>query len=373
MKLALVINGEVDDKKVWSGIVYNLAEALKRNGDIDIIPINLKKILKKSIAQRVLGKVIYIRNSTRDPWRYHGDSVRIETAIKETHADICLFVPEFCLSKLGIPGIKCYTYTDAVLYFLLEANPPRKVLWKPFMKKYNENEKICFEKMEGTFTLNEWSKNCIHSFYGIEKNRVYNVGFGVNTSFYTGLKDYSQKHLLIVLRKGTEYYKGLDLLLEAFQMIHAKDPEVFLSVVGTDYKSMDGVTYYYNKPREITIELFKKASLYVMPAVSEPNGITYLEALANKTPIVGLNRFAFPEFTGYGKYGFIVDDYNASSLAKVVLEAFSDLDRLKMMGEQGQEFVKNRYTWDKVAKKMLEEFNRVLLLDGQKQNCMNTF
>ena len=68
---------------------------------------------------------------------------------------------------------------------------------------------------------------------------------------------------------------------------------------------MDGVTYYYNEPRSKTVELLQKATLYVMPAIREPNGITYLEALANKTPIIGLNRFAFPEFCGYGEYGFI--------------------------------------------------------------------
>lgn len=40
--------------------------------------------------------------------------------------------------------------------------------------------------------------------------------------------------LLIVLRKGTERYKGLDLLLEAFRIVHQEDPAVQLSVVGSD-------------------------------------------------------------------------------------------------------------------------------------------
>lgn len=359
MKLALVITGEVDDKRLWSGIVYNLTEALKRNGNVEIIPINLKNLLKRSVPQRVLSKVIYIRNSTRDPWRYYHDSTRIETAIRETKADICLFVPEFCLRKWD-GKIKCYTYTDAILQPLLEANPPRRLWWKQFMKRYDANEKICLEKMEGIFTLNEWSKECMSSFYGIEHEKIHNIGFGINTPFYTGVKDYSKKKLLIVLRKGTEYYKGLDLLLEAFQLIHLKDPEISLSVVGTEYKPMEGVTYYFNRPRELTIELFQQASLYVMPSVSEPNGITYLEALASKTPIVGLKRFAFPEFTGYGKYGFAVENYDANDLAQTILDAFKDFSRLEIMGMGGQDFVRNKYTWDKVAEMMLGEFNRAL-------------
>lgn len=43
-----------------------------------------------------------------------------------------------------------------------------------------------------------------------------------------------------------------------------------------------------------------------MPSRNEPNGITYLEALANKTPFVALNRYAAPEFAGYGEWSFCV-------------------------------------------------------------------
>ena len=93
-----------------------------------------------------------------------------------------------------------------------------------------------------------------------------------------------------------------------------------------------------------------------MPAVREPNGITYLEALASKTPIIGLNRFAFPEFSGDGQFGFIVPEYNSELLANTIINALSNPSLLNKMGLEGQAFVKGKYDWDIVVDKIMKRF-----------------
>ena len=45
---------------------------------------------------------------------------------------------------------------------------------------------------------------------------------GVNLEPYYGEKNYDDNLLLIVLRKGTEYYKGLLLLIDAFDIVKGK-------------------------------------------------------------------------------------------------------------------------------------------------------
>jgi glycosyltransferase involved in cell wall biosynthesis len=127
-----------------------------------------------------------------------------------------------------------------------------------------------------------------------------------------------------------------------------------LAVVGTDGTDELGVTYYYNQPRTTTEQLFKECVLYAMPALNEPNGITYLEALANRSPILGLERFSVPEFSGYGQYGFYTPEATPEAVAAKIIEALSNKDRLKAMGNVGQQFVEERYTWDKVIDKMVD-------------------
>ena len=181
-----------------------------------------------------------------------------------------------------------------------------------------------------------------------------NVGFGVNLTFHKEQKDYSRNLLLIVLRKGLEEPKGLNILLPAFRIARKTIKDLELAVVGTDGPEEEGVTYYYNQPRSTTVQLFKECVLYTMPAINEPNGITYLEALANKAPILGLERFSVPEFSGYGKFGFYTASEAPQSLSNLIIEALSDKKRLKAMGEAGQQFIEERYTWGKVIDKMVE-------------------
>lgn len=97
-----------------------------------------------------------------------------------------------------------------------------------------------------------------------------------------------------------------------------------------------------------------------MPALREPNGITYLEGLANKAPIVGLNRFAFPEFSGNGEWGFICNNDDPQELADTIIKALSDKETLKIMGEKGQKFVIENYNWDKVVNNMIDIMKKEL-------------
>jgi len=99
--------------------------------------------------------------------------------------------------------------------------------------------------------------------------------------------------------------------------------------------------------------LFNSASLFAMPAEYEPWGLVYIEALACRTPILGLNRNALPEFTQNGKSGFLLNDVTPEALAECLLVALSDPDRLAQMGRIGQEHVLRQYTWKAVAERII--------------------
>ena len=198
--------------------------------------------------------------------------------------------------------------------------------------------------------MNEWARQFYIDEYDFPADRILNVGFGINVEPFFGSKDFSRQLMLIVLRPHTEESKGLNLLLAAWPDIRAALPRAELAVVGTDLDDLPpGVTCYFNQPREKTIELMHQATLFAMPALCEPNGIVYPEALASRTPILGLDRLAFPEFAGYGQYGFVVKEPQPAFVARKVVEAFSRPDVLQQMGEDGQKFAIANYSWDRTA------------------------
>jgi glycosyltransferase involved in cell wall biosynthesis len=257
------------------------------------------------------------------------------------------------LEDKGIQAI----YTDATItahikYGLVKY--PEKLI-----KSVNRQFIKYAPRIDVFFTMNEWTKESLINDFNIEPNKVHNVSFGINVEPYFGVKNYSNMLLLTVIRKGAEKLKGTYLLLDAFKLAKKKLPNIKLAVVGSTLENIDGVTYYEGYPREKTKELFKEASVYIMPALMEVNGITYLEALASKSPTLGLNRCAYPEFCGYGKYGFIAKEATSESIEEQILQAFSNVDRLKNMGELGQKFVLAKFTWDRTADNIINILNSI--------------
>jgi glycosyltransferase involved in cell wall biosynthesis len=86
--------------------------------------------------------------------------------------------------------------------------------------------------------------------------------------------------------------------------------------------------------------------------LNDPWGQVYLEALASRTPVLGLNRNGLPEITEQGRHGFLVDEASPEAIAEEILRAMSDPDRLARMGLSGQAHVLQNYSWDRVVSEM---------------------
>ena len=323
-KICLVTYGSVDNPKTWSGTTNTIYNYFLRQGysisNIDIESITGRKTTP--LYKKILGRFIFFYRTTRDPFLYKKCSKKINEAISKNDSNIFLFIADYCFINKD-PSKKYIVYIDAVLPELIKYDS-----WRPFKKVllhlHRKNDLNSLKSFDLILTQNDWTKKYCLNNYGLEY--VENVSFGINTSFFDGDKNYSNHTMLIILRKGREKVKGLKLLLSAFKYLKKNIPDAKLYVVGTDYKHIDGVFYYPDCSREEKELLYKNASLYVMPAIREPNGITYLEALAHKTPIIALNRFSTPEFTQNGSFGFLVQKPKPKSLAKCIASAMSKPD-----------------------------------------------
>jgi glycosyltransferase involved in cell wall biosynthesis len=364
LKICIAGRGDITNRTLWSGTPKQINDQLSQIKNIEVSKIDwslFKPIF--SFYCVVISKFLFTWGSANDPLLYWLGKITIIKKIKKlkTNYDYILFSSgDMCVPK-EIVGLSKYAYyTDIFLSDVIPYYKKLKFGHKSFLRHYDKRIAEQYNRCEFIFTQNEWTKNSIVEKLHVPIEKVINVGFGVNLVPFTGEKDYSTELLLIVLRKGTEQYKGLYLLLDAFKILRKRCPQVRLAVVGTDEEEkVEGVTYYYNQPRETTVELFKQCTLYTMPAIREPNGVTYLEALANKAPIVGLNRFAVPEFCGDGEWGFMADNEDPEEIANVIENALSDKERLKEMGLKGQQFVMERYSWEIVVEKMLIEMKKV--------------
>lgn len=228
---------------------------------------------------------------------------------------------------------------------------------KKLLQDSDNLEKRGYKQMHHIFTTSEYVKNHFINYYKIKSSNisVVGTGLGVIKPFF-GEKNYSNGKILIAA-KGSFEEKGGHLALEAFRIALKSNPNLELTIVGqneyTDKIKSTNVKVYGFLPIEKLQNIFNENSLFLMPAINEPWGLVYLEALSCKMPIVGLNRNAFPEISGNGEYGFGINEADPIKLSEILINAFSNPQKLAELGIKGQEYCLKNFSWSNTVSKII--------------------
>jgi glycosyltransferase involved in cell wall biosynthesis len=220
-----------------------------------------------------------------------------------------------------------------------------------------------FRQAAHCFAISEYAARNLVDHYRIPREKISVIGTGRGAlAPYHGPKDYSNGSILFTA-KVRFADKGGYRLLEAFQLARKRNPQLSLTIVGqpeyeTEFRNVEGVTALGHVPLERLQQLFNEASLFAMPASFEPWGLVYLEALACRTPVLGLNEHALPEITRDGRFGFCLRTGAVEEIADALVDAFAKPERLARMGKEGQEHCLATFTWAQVAQRILAGIDR---------------
>ncbi len=226
-------------------------------------------------------------------------------------------------------------------------------------RKLEYLETAAFDQVDHFFTMAEYVRDDLVEHYGIEPGRVTAVGTGRGRLVpFQGEKDYADGYVLFTAKLRFEEKGGL-LLLEAFRIAQARNPKLKLVMVGQEsyverLRGIPGVFARGHIPWDDLQKLFDGAALFAMPSLCEPWGLVYLEALASRTPVLGINCNSLPEITQNGKFGFLVDKANPNAVAETLNKALESPETLRAMGEAGQRHCLDRYSWRRVACHMVD-------------------
>ena len=103
--------------------------------------------------------------------------------------------------------------------------------------------------------------------------------------------------------------------------------------------------------------LYKNASLYVFPSLSEGFGLPPLEAMSHNLPVASSNATCLPEILGDAAIYF--DPRNTDDMARAMLKVLTDQKLADELVRKGKAQVK-KYSWKKTAKQTLDMYLRVL-------------
>jgi glycosyltransferase involved in cell wall biosynthesis len=171
--------------------------------------------------------------------------------------------------------------------------------------------------------------------------------------------------LLYVGRVSRE--KGLDVLAEAFRLVHAHRPDARLVVVGdgpyleemrAQLVGLPAVFTGYLRGQDL-VEAYAGADLFVFPSATDTFGNVVLEAQASGLPVVVTSAGGPCESMLPGRSGLVVPPGDPAALALAALELALDRDRLLRMGAEARRFAAGT-SFDQAFLKTWEIYAEVL-------------
>ncbi len=100
--------------------------------------------------------------------------------------------------------------------------------------------------------------------------------------------------------------------------------------------------------------------MFVVPSVYEPFGIAALEGMAARVPVVVSKVGGLAEIVEHDRTGVHVYPKNSNSIAWGIQRVLSDASYRKRLVENATEQIQSTYTWDAVAERTLQVYERAL-------------
>ncbi|TNF38274.1 MAG: HAD-IIB family hydrolase, partial [Gammaproteobacteria bacterium] len=104
----------------------------------------------------------------------------------------------------------------------------------------------------------------------------------------------------------------------------------------------------------------KLKGVFVNPALTEPFGLTLIEAAASGAPIVATHDGGPADIIENCKNGVLIDPLDADAMGAALLDALSDSKRWKRWSQNGIKGTNQHYTWDGHAEKYVSNVKRIL-------------
>ena len=355
--------GDPRDLRSWSGAPANLANALERLGvSVEAIRPRMGRLAKWGIAARDmlagLGRPLSSEQVLRGLRSRRRLAAQVADAARSLGARHVLHTGTFDLPATDrASGVEHYLYCDHSWALAKAHHVHARHYSERALAAFEQAERESLSGLSHVFTFGSYVRDNLIECYGLPPDRVTAVGSGMGAiEPYNGPKSYGKPALLFVA-KHLFQAKGGVLLLEAFELARRRRPDLTLTVVGDERSrafvgARPGITFHAHLPWSALQQLYRDATLLVQPMLNDPWGQVYLEAMASRTAVMGLNRNGLPELVDGGRHGFLVDRADPSALGEAIVSAVSDPQRLERMAATAQRHVLANYSWNRVAERI---------------------
>jgi len=204
----------------------------------------------------------------------------------------------------------------------------------------------------------------------------YPEDFAVPTKYHelSDVWDVPRSKKILSFLGRLDVHKGLDILLESFSRLQDLHDEYHLLIVGPDYSGTGG--RLKRMAADLGLEshitwggmvsdidkkrlLYQKSFCFILPSYSENFGITVLEALLSRCPVITTTETAWCSLEDV-RAGIVVGPTNCELSSGILRMVRLTPQEREIMAANGLEFAMKRYTWKAVAEATLSEYRKIV-------------
>lgn len=230
-------------------------------------------------------------------------------------------------------------------------------------------ERLGMEQADAVITVSNLTRNIVINRYGIDKSRVFTVHNAVD---FSGRKEIlinkAVKEKVITFLGRITYQKGPEYFIEAASKVLKRYPNVRFVMAG----SGDMMNKMVQRVAKLRIgskfsftgfltgddvnQMYAQSDVYVMPSVSEPFGISPLEAMRTGVPVIISNQSGVAEVL---EHAMKVNFWDIDALADAMYGLLAYPILTTTLKVKGTEEV-NSLNWDDSAIRVKDVYEKML-------------
>ena len=232
-------------------------------------------------------------------------------------------------------------------------------------------ERLGLVTADRVIAVSHYTKRSIEQYHGISSKKIFVVHNGVyprNAVIDYRLKKTWPRHVVLFLGRVT-FQKGPDYFVDIASRVIPHVPDVLFVLAGSgdmlpavmeQVRSMKLGSHFlfpgFLQGDELE-EMFSIADLYVMPSVSEPFGITALEAISFDTPVLISKQSGVAEVL---QHALKADFWDIERMADLIINSLLHEELRQEMVTRARDEVR-RLHWDAAALKTIEVYHDMVL------------
>ena len=205
--------------------------------------------------------------------------------------------------------------------------------------------------------------------YGMNPEKTVVIPWGVNLDHFTPeLKSSKLSTFTLFCNRAWETRYGVDVLAKAFVKVAQQKDNVDLILLGGGSQGnvirqifqnggvLDRVTFGGQISQTDLPRWYHMADLYISPSHVDGSSVSLMEALACGLPCLVSDIPANKEWVFEDENGWLFRDGDADHLAKKILAAMNQREKLPEIGESARRSAEKRADWKKNAAALMEVY-----------------